>query len=88
MTDTEKIEARKAETTATRNRLVSEYHELTDRIVKAEAFFHKENARPYASRTSRETNSVLGHQIEAMKAYRSNLMKRMAMLDIDLSTIV
>ena len=88
MTDEERTETREAEAVARRNRLVAEYHELTDRIVRAEAFFHKENARPYASRTSRETNSVLGHQIEAMKAYRSNLMKRMAMLDIDLSTIV
>lgn len=88
MTESERIETREAEARDMRNRLVAEYHELTDRIVKAEAFFHKENARPYASRTSRETNSVLGHQIEAMKAYRSNLMKRMAMLDIDLSTIV
>ena len=88
MTDTERIEAREVEAKALRNKLVEEYHELTGRIVKAEAFFHKENARPCASRTSRETNSVLGNQIEAMKAYRSNLMKRMAMLDIDLSTIV
>lgn len=88
MTEEERAGARETEAIATRNRLVAEYHELTDRIVKAEAFFHSENARPYLSRTSRETNSVLGHQIEAMKAYRSNLMKRMAMLDIDLSTIV
>ena len=88
MTDEERTEAREAEAKELRNRLVAEYHQLTDRIVKAETFFHKENARPYTSRTSRETNSVLGHQIEAMKAYRSNLMKRMAMLDIDLSTIV
>lgn len=82
------MEAEEAEAKELRNKLVAEYHELTSRVVKAEAYFHKENARPYASRTRRETNSVLGHQIEAMKAYRSNLMKRMAMLDIDLSTIV
>lgn len=88
MTDEERAKAREAKVFSDRNGLVAEYHELTDRIVKAEAFFHKENAKPYASRTSREANSVLGHQIEAMKAYRSNLMKRMAMLDIDLSTIV
>ena len=88
MTDEERAEARETEAKELHNRLVAEYHQLTDRIVKAEAFFHKENAKPYVSRTSRETNSVLGHQIEAMKAYRSNLMKRMAMLDIDLSTIV
>lgn len=88
MADEERAGIREAEATATRNRLVAEYHELTDKIVKAEAFFHKESARPYASRSSRDINSVLGNQIEAMKAYRSNLMERMAMLDIDLSTIV
>lgn len=82
------MEAEEAEAKELRNKLVAEYHQLTDRIVKAEAYFHKENARPYASRNRRETNTVLGHQIEAMKAYRSNLMKRMALLDIDLSTIV
>lgn len=88
MTEVERIEARETEAQDLRNRLVVEYHELTTKIVEAEAFFHMENAKPYASRTSRETNSVLGHQIEAMKAYRSNLMKRMAMLGIDLGTIV
>lgn len=88
MTEGERVEVRVAEAKALRERLVEEYHDLTGRIVRAEAFFHSENASPYTSRTNREVNGVLGNQIEAMKAYRSNLMKRMAMLGIDLSTIV
>lgn len=88
MTEKEKIEAREAEARDLRNRLVAEYHELTSRIVCDEALMHTVFANRYASRHETNINEELAEQVGYMKSYRYHLMRRMAMLGIDLKAVV
>lgn len=88
MTEREKIEAREAEAKALRERLIEEYHDLTGKIVKAEAHMHMTYANRYTGLREGQVNDQLSMQIDSMKGYRQHLMRRMAMLGIELSTIV
>lgn len=69
-------------------RLVGEYFDITAKIVKAEARMHQTYANKFASLDELNVNDELSHQIECMKGYRSHLMRRMALLGIELDTIV
>lgn len=88
MTDKERAEAREAEAKALRDRLVAEYHELTTRIVGAEAQMHMAYAKRYSSLDETKVNEQLSMQIDSMKKYRWHLMRRMALLGIDLKIVV
>lgn len=88
MTDKERAEERETEAQNLRNRLVAEYHELTTKIVGAEAQMHMVYASRYTSVREGKVNDQLSMQIDSMKAYRQHLMRRMAMLGIDLKTVV
>lgn len=88
MTEKERAEAREAEAQDLRNRLVAEYHGLTTRIVKAEAHMHTVYANRYTSLREGKVNDELSMQIDCMKGYRQHLMRRMAMLGIDLKKTV
>lgn len=88
MTEKERAEAREAEAQDLRNRLVAEYHELTSKIVGAEARSHEVCANRFTSTRERQVNDELIKQIDCMKGYRHHLMRRMAMLGIDLKKTV
>lgn len=88
MTEDEKAEAREAESRELRNRLVAEYHELTNKIAREEAHMHTVFADRYASRHETKINEELAEQVSYMKSYRYHLMRRMAMLGISLKTVV
>lgn len=74
--------------TSLAERLNAEYRELTERIVKAEIYYHKDNARPYRNTHERELNTALGEQINIMKRYRVCLMRRMALLNAGIDDIL
>lgn len=84
MTYEEKEEERKL----LNKRLVDEYFEITGKIVRAEARMHMTYANKFASLNEMNVNDQLSQQIECMKGYRSHLMRRMAMLGIELDKIV
>ena len=88
MTEKEKAEAREIETAALREKLIEEYHDLTGKIVRAEAQSHEVCADRFAGTRAKQINDELVRQIDCMRGYRHHLMRRMAMLGIDLSTIV
>lgn len=88
MTDKERAEAREAKAQDLRNRLVTEYHELTHKIVVAEARSHEVCANRYTSTRERQINDELIKQVDCMRGYRNHLMRRMAMLGIDLKKVV
>lgn len=68
--------------------LVCEYSELTGKIVRAEAQMHMVYAKRFSSLEETEVNDQLSMQIDSMKGYRQHLMRRMAMLGIDLKQVV
>lgn len=88
MTEKERVEAREAEAQALRNNLVAEYHELTSRIVRGEARMHQTYVKRYSGLDEIKINDELSQQLDCMKGYRSHLMRRMAMLGIDLKKTV
>lgn len=88
MTEKERIEAREAEAQALRNNLVAEYHELTSKIVHGEARLHQTYAKRYSGLDEIKINDELSQQLDCMKGYRSHLMRRMALLGIDLKAVV
>lgn len=88
MTEKEKIEAREAEAQELRNNLVAEYHELTSKIVSGEARLHQTYAKRYSGLDEIKINDELSQQLDCMKGYRSHLMRRMALLGIDLKAVV
>lgn len=88
MTEKERIEAREAEAQALRNNLVAEYHELTNKIVRGEARLHQIYAKRYSGLDEIKINDELSQQLDCMKGYRSHLMRRMALLGIDLKAVV
>lgn len=88
MTEKERIEAREAEAQALRNNLVAEYHELTSKIVSGEARLHQTYAKRYSGLDEIKINDELSQQLDCMKGYRSHLMRRMALLGIDLKAVV
>ena len=88
MTEKERIEAREAEARDLRNRLVAEYHELTSKIVRGEAQLHQTYAKRYSGLDEIKINDELSQQLDCMKGYRSHLMRRMALLGIDLKAVV
>lgn len=88
MTEKERIEAREAEAQALRNNLVAEYHELTCKIVSGEARLHQTYAKRYSGLDEIKINDELSQQLDCMKGYRSHLMRRMALLGIDLKAVV
>ena len=88
MTEKERAEAKEIETTALREKLVEEYNDLTCKIVRAEARSHEVCADRFAGTRARQINDELVKQIDCMRGYRHHLMRRMAMLGIDLSIIV
>lgn len=69
-------------------KLVEEYFEISGKIVRAEARMHQTYANKFASLNEIKVNDELSQQIECMKGYRSHLMRRMALLGIELDTIV
>lgn len=88
MTEKERIEAREAEAQALRNNLVAEYHELTNKIVNGEARLYQTYAKHYSGLDELKINDELSQQLDCMKGYRSHLMRRMALLGIDLKVVV
>lgn len=80
-------EEKEAERKELCERLVAEYHDLTARIVRAEARSHKVCADRFASTRERQINDELIKQVACMREYRHHLMRRMAMLGIDLDII-
>jgi len=88
MTEKERIEARETEAQDLRNRLVAEYHELTGKIVRDEARLHQTYAKRYSGIDEIKVNDELSQQLDCMKGYRSHLMRRMALLGIDLKKVV
>lgn len=88
MTEKERAEAREAEAQDLRNRLVAEYHELTGKIVSGEAQLHQVYAKRYSGLDEIKINDELSQQLDCMKGYRSHLMRRMALLGIDLKAVV
>lgn len=68
--------------------LVCEYDELTKKIVGYEADLHMAYAKRCPSLEETMANNELSMQIDSMKAYRQHLMRRMAILGIDLKTTV
>lgn len=81
-------EKKEAERKELHERLISEYHDLTARIIKEEARMHMAYANRYSSLRESQINDQLSMQIDSMKAYRQHLMRRMAMLGIDLKAVV
>ena len=84
MTYEEKEEQRKL----LKAKLVEEYFDITGKIVRGEARMHQVYADRFASYNETRMNNELSQQIECMKGYRSHLMRRMAMLGIELDKIV
>ena len=78
---------KEAERKAHCERLIAEYHDLTARIIRAEARMHSVCASRFAGTRERQVNDELTKQIDCMRGYRHHLMRRMAMLGIDLDTI-
>lgn len=88
MTEEERAEASEAKAKALRERLVEEYNDITTKILRAEARSHEVCADRFAGTRAKQINGELIKQIDCMRGYRHHLMRRMAMLGIDLSTIV
>ena len=88
MTKQEMAEARDREKEALCERLVTEYNDITTKILKAEARVHTVYANKFASFDENRINDELDQQIKFMNGYRTHLMRRMAMLGINLSVII
>lgn len=84
MTHNEKEEQRKL----LLDSLVAEYHEISGKIVRGEARMHQAYADRFAGLNEIKINDELSQQLECMKGYRSHLMRRMALLGIDLKKVV
>lgn len=84
MTYEEKEEQRKS----LHEKLITEYYDISGKIVRGEAHMHKAYANRYASLNEIKINEELSQQLDCMRGYRSHLMRRMAMLGIDLDVVV
>lgn len=67
---------------------MAEYHELTNKIVRGEARLHQTYAKRFSGIEEIKINDELSQQLDCMKNYRSHLMRRMALLGIDLKAVV
>lgn len=84
MTHEEKEEQRKL----LRERLIDEYYDISGKIVRDEAQMHQTYAKRYSGLDEIKINDELSQQLDCMKGYRSHLMRRMALLGIDLKKVV